>query len=162
MSGARDLQHSPATLALKVASKALVSAVGGGEDAGATVGARQQRMSDCGNANTADFLRLDEIAALEDVSLGSPNAMAVTRALAHRQKAVVVMLPASLPSGSDLLTLMAKKAQTSGDLTAAICAAYRDGDVSPSEAREIAVELDELIETAVAMREVVRLMEGDR
>lgn len=161
MSGARDLRHSPATLALKVASKALVSAVGGGEDAGAAVGARQQRMSDCGNANTADFLRLDEIAALEDVSLGSPNAMTVTRALAHRQNAVVVMLPVSLPSGSDLLTLMARKAQTSGDLTAAICAAC-DGEVSPREAREIAVELDELIETAVAMREVVRLMEGDR
>lgn len=162
MSGARDLQHSPATLALKVASKALVAAAGGGDAAGATIGARQQRMSDCGNANTADFLRLDEIAALEDVSLGSPNAMAVTRALAHRQRSVVVMLPTSLPSGSDLLTLMARKAQTSGDLTAAICAAYRDGKVDALEAHGIAVELDELIETAVAMREVVRLLEGDR
>ena len=119
-------------------------------------------MSDCGNANTADFLRLDEIAALEDVSLGSPNAMAVTRALAHRQNAVLVMLPSALPSGSDLLTLMAHKAKTSGDLTAAICAAYRDGRVDAREAHGIAVELDELIETAVAMREVVRLMEGDR
>lgn len=162
MSGARDLQHSPATLALKVASKALVAAAGGGDAAGATVGARQQRMSDCGNANTADFLRLDEIAALEDVSLGSPNAMAVTRALARRQNAVVVMLPTSLPSGADLLTLMARKAQASGDLTAGICAAYSDGNVDPREARGIAVDLDELIETAVAMREVVRLLEGDR
>ena len=161
MSGARHVRHAPDALALKVASKALVRAAGGGEGAAATVGARQQRMSDCGNPNTADFLRLDEVAALEDVTVGAVDHPIVTRALARRQNFALVRLPDALPTRSDLLSLVARQAKENGEVAASICTALADGTFKRTEARAARLELQQLIEVAVAMDAELAIIEAE-
>ncbi len=163
MSGRRDIRHAPEALALKVASKALIRAAGGGEAAGETCGSRQQRLSDCGNPNTVDFLRIDEVAALEDVTVGAPNAPIVTRTLARRQGFALVQLPAAIPAGADLLKLLAEQAREEGEIVAALLAALADGVVTPREAGSIRPQIHELIAIAVAMDAELAVIEaGDR
>lgn len=151
MSGRRDIRHPPEALALKVASKALVRAAGGGEGAGETCGSRQQRLSDCGNAHTPDFLRIDEVALLEDVTAASPTHPIVTRTLARRQGFALVQLPEAIPSGADLLRLLGEHARESGEIAGALIVALADGRVTRREAGSIRPQIEELITVAVAM-----------
>lgn len=151
MSGSRELRHPPEALALKVASKALIRAAGGTDGAGETIGARQQRMSDCGNPHTRDFLRIDEVAALEDVTAGAPNHPLITRTLARRQGYSLVRLPAAIPARADLLKLLGEQAKEGGDIAAAILSALADGVVTKREAGSVRVQIAELITVAVAM-----------
>lgn len=161
MSGARDIRHAPEALALKVASKALVRQAGGGEGAGATTGSRQQRMSDCGNPNTPDFLRIDEVAALEDVTVGQPSHPIVTRTLARRQGFELVRLPEAPPAGADLLKLLAEQAKESGDIANAVLSALADGKVTRREAGSVIIQIDELVVAAIAMRAELQIIESE-
>jgi hypothetical protein len=163
VSGARDVRHAPEALALKVATKSLVRAAGGGEGAAATCGVRvrQQRMSDCGNPNTLDFLRIDEVACLEDVTVGVPGWPLVTRALARRQGFELVRLPEALPENADLLKLLAESARESGDIASALLAALADGSVSRKEAGNCIVQVDEQLAVLVQMRAALSQIEQE-
>jgi hypothetical protein len=158
---ARDTVHMPDILAIKVAQRALVRQAGGGEGAAATVGARQQRMSDCGNPNTPDFLRADEIAKLEDVTVGQPGHPIVTRVLAKRQGFELVREPTAPASDTDMLKLLAHQAKEHGDVSQKILEALADQKWTVAEAADVESELDDVIALAVAMRAEVRLIKAE-
>lgn len=152
MSAPRDLVHAPALQVLKSASKALVRAFGGQDAAAALIGCRQQRMSDCGLANTPDFLRIDEVEQLEQVTQGLPGAPHVTRALAAATGHVLIKLPQTQGAG-DWLSSMGMLAKEAGDITSSIAVALADGSgVSADEARDILRECDEAVAALMAVR----------
>ncbi|MDE0878547.1 MAG: hypothetical protein OSB00_07760 [Sphingomonas bacterium] len=166
MSSGRDIVHAAEALALKVASRTLVRGSGGGEGAAATIaaaggGARQQRMSDCGNPNTPDFLRIDEVATLEDVTVGQPNHPIVTRTMARRQGFALVRLPERLPQATDLLALLAEQAKENGDIAALILAALADGKVTRREAGSVRPQVHEAIAVLVAMDAELAIIEAE-
>jgi hypothetical protein len=126
----------------KAATHRLVRACGGGEGAAATVAAalgracRQQRMSECGSQASPDFLRIDEVAALEAVA-----GPIVTRMLAARAGFVLTPLAAD-PCPGSMAECVAAAARESGE---AIAAAL---DTSSAASRAVAAqEIAEAIET---------------
>lgn len=160
MTARRDLVHAPPVLALKVASRALVGGVGGTDAAGAALGARHQRMSDCGLPNTPDFLRIDEVATLEELTVGQPGWPWVTRALAARQGFVLLAVPqmGALPAEwHEALGSMVKEV---GDVTQRVCAALSDGHVCTDDGRDIDREIGEAIEKLVQLRALSRIAAG--
>lgn len=162
MSGARDLVHPPVTLALKVASKALVRAAGGGEAAAETCGGRQQRMSDCGHSNTGDFLRIDEVAALEDVTAGTLGHPIVTRTLARRQGYDLVKRPDVGPSCDDWLAMLADHASRNGEIAKGVCAALaNDRIIDAKEAGAIRQLIAAGLEHFVAMDAALAIIEKE-
>ena len=167
MSDARSVRHAKPALELKIASKALVRAAGGTDGSAETINAvchastRQQRMSDVGLPNTADFLRLDEIGALEDVTAGTVDHPVVTRALARRQGFFLVRSPQAPATGADLLALLGAQARESGQLAQAICAGLGDGRIDRIDAGGIRGELRQLMEIAAEMDAELALIEGE-
>lgn len=162
MSGPRDIQHPPKTLALKVASKDLVRAAGGGEAAAEACGSRQQRMSDCGNRNTGDFLRIDEIASLEDVTSGVPGHPIVTRNLARRQGYDLVRRPEVEPSCDDWLAMLADHAGKNGEIAAGVCDALaNDHVIDASEAGMIRQLVAAGLEHLAAMDAALAIIERE-
>lgn len=160
MSGDRTLRLPPAEQQIKAASKALIHAAGGTSAAGEHVGSRQQRMSDCGLPNTADFLRVDEVAALEDITHGAVGHPHVTRLLARRQGFTLLRQPASPPEGADLLKLVAELAKENGDVASAILTSLADGRVDSGEKRQIIEQIDEQIDAAMRLRATVAAIFG--
>lgn len=153
MSSQRNVTHAKPELELKVATRDLVRAVGGTDGAGETCGARQQRMSDCGNRHTADFLRLDEVAKLEDVA----PAPLVTLTLARRQGFELV--PARSRAVPERLwgQYVARLMKEAGDVMSGLGKALESGDdVDQAEAGGLLAEVDELVALAVEMREALR------
>ena len=162
MSERRDLVLGNSARALKTASRLLVSAAGGGMAAAAALEesghghVRQQRMSDAGLPNVGVFLRIDEVADLEDVTLGLPGHPHVTRALAKRQGYELVPLPSA--AGDTVWSQRAAKLlREAGDVTGKIGTALEsDNDVDPEEAKGLLQDADELVAIAVEIREAVR------
>lgn len=153
---------APDMLRLKNASKALIRQCGGGEGAAATIGdTRQQRMSDCGNRNTATFLRIDEVARLEDETDGQIGHPAVTRALAKRQGYELVREPDAPPADADMLKLLGQQADMNGRLAKHIIDALADQIWTKAEAADVEAALDEVIALAVAMRAEVRIIKAE-
>jgi hypothetical protein len=134
----------------KAATHRLVRACGGGEGAAATVAAalghacRQQRMSACGSQASPDFLRIDEVVALEAVA-----GPIVTRMLAARAGFVLMPLAADTCPGS-MAERVAAAARESGE---AIAAAL---DTSSVASRAVAAqEIAEAIETLTRLHAAV-------
>ena len=156
MSGRRDIVLGKPELELKVATRALIAAAGGTDGAGETCRARQQRMSDCQNRCTADFLRIDEVAALEDVTSG-PDWPQVTRALAQRQGFVLLQLPSPGAPQTVFSALIGRLAKEGGELMAGVCQDLSDdNDVSPEEARRRLPDADDLVRVVVELRAALR------
>jgi hypothetical protein len=156
MTARRDIVHTPDVLALKVATRALIRASGGGDGAAATVGARQQRMSDCGNPNTADFLRVDEVSAIEDVTVGQPGWPHVTRALAARQHCIVVPLP-HLPMNADNARAAIEEImRETADVLRAFGEVFADGKVTQTESAATTTQIDEAIIALTKARGLVQ------
>ena len=132
MSGARDLALSPEQRRLKRASKDLIKAVGGTNDAAEIAGARQQRMSDVGLPNTPDFLRLDEVLALEEEALGSADWPQVTRALARHHRCILVRVPEQ-PAARDWHLEVGRLSKNAACVVQSICEALTDGKVDAKE-----------------------------
>lgn len=143
---------SPEALALKVATRALIEAAGGNEGAGATCGVRHQFMSDCRNPATDRFLRIHEVAALEDVTAGSAAHPAVTQALAKRQGFELVRLPDAAAPGGSLIEQLLQLATEQGELSAAVRTALGDGRCCPDDARKVLPEVEQLLSVGAAMR----------
>jgi hypothetical protein len=152
----RDIRHAPAQLKLRVATRALVSAAGGVDGAGATVGARHVRMSDIGNANTDAWVRLDEIAALEDVTVGQPGWPHVTRALAARAGFVLLPLPDLGHAPEDWHAALGEMVREVGEVTQQICAALSDGAVTKAESADIDYEIGQAIERLCTLRALAK------
>lgn len=155
MTADRTQRVAPDQQMLKAASRELIRAVGGQEAAAEFLGSRQQRMSDCGRPNTPDFLRLDEIARLEDVTHGDPGHPHITAALARRQGYAIVRLPDAPPAGRDLLSILAENARENGDVASAILSAIGDGKVDGPERRAILGQIDEQIHVAMRLRSTI-------
>lgn len=152
MSGRRDIVHAKPEQELKVASKGLIRAAGGVDGAGETVGCRHQRMSDCGNPNTPDFLRVEEVGKLEDVTVGAVGHPHVTRQLARRQGYALVKLPSGQIAGADLLRLMGPRAKEFGDTTNSLCMAMADGNVDVDEAEKVLADIDDELQLLVSIQ----------
>jgi hypothetical protein len=149
----RTVQHPPELQVIKAASKALVRAFGGTDAAAVHVGVRQQRMSDIGLPNTPDFLRIDEVLALESCTVGTVGHPHVTRALAAATGHIVASLPTGAACASDWLGGMGPLAKEAGDVTARIAAALSDdGEVDAAEADNIIREIDEAFTVLAALR----------
>jgi len=155
---AKLLSVSAADRALKIASRALVKACGGGEGAAATLAAatgisvRQQRMSDCGNINEAPWLKIDEVGHLEDVAARDGNWPQVTRALAIRHGFLLVPLPGGDEPANEYLKIIAKLMKEGGEVSSALTNALADDeDVSAEEAAKVLPEVRDLIDAAVGL-----------
>lgn len=147
MSAARVIQHDKPRLELKAATRDLIAASEGTSGAAETLSCRQQRMSDCQLKNTADFLRIDEVGALEDIAVTADGLPPVTRALAKRQGFTLVRLPASGPSCHEWHSAIGAVSKETGE---AVHAALTSLATAISE--DTVREIDEAIEKLVALR----------
>jgi hypothetical protein len=132
MSGPRDLALTADQRRLKRASKELVKAVGGQHEAADITGARQQRMSDVGLPNTPDFLRIDEVLALEEEALGSIDWPQVTRAMARHHRCILVRVP-ERPAAADWHREIGQLSKQAAGVIQTICEALCDGKVDAKE-----------------------------
>ena len=160
MTARRDIVHPPIDLALKVATRAAVRGCGGTDAAGATAGVRQQRISDCCNPNTGDFLRIDEAAAIEDVTVGQPGWPWVARALAARQGFALVALQTDEAPTGDWLAGISRCATDVGQLMSLTAHAVADGRVDADEAFDIDTVVDEALAGLMKMRALARAVRG--
>lgn len=162
MTARRDILHGTGALRLKAATRALVETVGGTDGAARTLSTpdrrvRQQRVSDCQCRNTADFLRLDEVALLEDVAIHMPAWPPVTRALADRHGFELVRRPDVAASGVDLTALIGRLAKEHGELASGVCADLACDRRTPAEeARERLADARDLVRVALEMEAVLR------
>lgn len=152
MSARRDVSHALPERHLKVATRALVGLCGGGDGAAATLGVRQQRMSDCGNINTADFLRLDEIAALEDVAGDWP----VTRALAKRAGCVLLKLPDLPLTAENMVEATTQIIRETADVMTEMSSLFADGRVTLAESSRFSAQVDEAVHALMDARKMVQ------
>ncbi len=160
----RTARVPPVDQLLKNGSDTLVRAFGGQDAAAAHLGTRQQRISDCVRPNTPDFLRINEVAALEDATHGSLGHPAVTRALARRQGFMLVRQPVAPTGDGDLLKLLGDLAGENGDIAKAVLSAIADKKITAAEAEAIIEQICEqqtvgagmiaMLQTIVAAGEV--------
>ena len=132
MSAPRDLTLSPELRRVKRSVKELVKAVGGTAEAAEITGSRQQRMSDCGLPNTADFLRIDEVLALEEEAVGSADWPQVTRAMARHHGCILVRVPAQ-PCAGDWHREIGRLSQHVARVVQTLCEALTDLKVDADE-----------------------------
>lgn len=162
MSGDRTLRLSPQEQQLKAATKALIHAAGGQVACAELLGCRQQRMSEVGLPNTPDFIRIDEVAAIEDITHGTVGHPHVTHLLARRQGFTLLRQPSAPPEGADLLKLVAETAKENGEVASAILTSLADGDISRIEQAHILEQIDEQIDAAMRLRGTVAMLNGGR
>ncbi|MES2905035.1 MAG: phage regulatory CII family protein [Pseudomonadota bacterium] len=147
----RTTAVAPRDQLLKVASDQLVREFGGQDAAGEHIGCRQQRISDCVRPNTPDFLRVNEVAALEDATHGRIGHPVVTRALARRQGFMLVRQPSAPPSDTDILKLLGDLAAENGDIAKAVLSAIADGRIDAAERAHIIEQIMEQQTVGAAM-----------
>lgn len=125
---------------LKVASKALLLASGGGEAAASVCRLGTSHLSEAAGMHQPDrWLPIDVVLALETVA----EAMPVTAALALAQGHVLVPIA---PRGAGALAeLLARLGREVGDVSAVAALAMADGHVSAAEAMELSRELAEMV-----------------
>lgn len=152
----RDLQLSAPQQDLKAGSKALVRAYGGQVAAAALLERAQSRYSDAGSANTATFLTIDEVAELEDRTVGMAGHPLVTTVLARRQGFVLAPEPEALPTGADLVPCIERLTKEFGEAASAACRAAVTGGSSAADLRRAESEFDDLIREAVTIRAAIR------
>jgi hypothetical protein len=142
--------------AAKAAFKQLVRAFGGQEAAAIETGVRQQKISDMGLPNVAEYPTLDLIDILEARTEGTADWPMVTRWLARRRGFALVRTisdaaePESLRDG--ILTITRKLGDTADEVAEALHPASESGScVSPGEARAIKAELHQMLEAGAGL-----------
>ncbi len=144
MSRARDIVHPTHLQDVKAASADLVRAFGSQQAAEALTGVRQQKLSDCGNANTADFLTLETVVELERRTVGHPGWPHVTRTFARLHGFAMVRLPQIRDAVGGWLERLGALSSEVGDIINGICAALAgDGVIDKDEARRLRREVAE-------------------
>lgn len=154
---ARSVTLSPEQQSGCASFKALVRAFGGQEAAASETGVRQQKISDMGLSNVAEFPTLELIDALEDRTVGLPGWPHVTHWLCHRRGGVFVPLPQGEDDADGMMVTVAELAGELGDVSRAIseavCASGDGGrDVTGAEAVSALAELDGLDRTSAQLR----------
>lgn len=156
MSGARDVRLEEPLLRLKLANRKSVKALHGTALAAEAAGTRQQRISDCTLPNTPDFLRQDEVHAIEEAARGSPDWPAITRAQARNHGfALLPIIDSGAALGScEWHQAIAAVSREANDAVSKICAALGDGEVTAQEveAGEIVEEIDEALSALARLR----------
>lgn len=144
---ARTTLLSPDHQSAKAAFKALVKAFGGQDAVAAESGLRQQKISDMGLPNVAEFPTLDLIDALEDRTHGTAGWPMVTSWLCRRRGGIFVPLPTGSDDADGMMRTVAEMAAEFGDVsravTDAVCPHGPDGEVvTDAEARTALAALD--------------------
>lgn len=117
----------------------------------------QQRLSDYANpAELKDFIPAD---VLYDLAKVSRN-LAVLEYLAGALDCVLIPLPEGAGAGC-IIKATGEMAEDLGQATVDIGKALRDGKVSPAEGRRIVGKLHELIRSAHALAEQIKLEAGE-
>lgn len=151
--------------ALKRETKALVHYAGG--QAGAAGYARrikrQQSFSDYGAPNVDQFMPIDAVRDLEDVTRGTPGWPHVTRQLAAQQNCAVVILPDAEPSSGCFITAVADLTKENADVSGALLASLADGRVCARDVRErdLVGQVDEQIAVLVNLRAMLERVEAE-
>lgn len=156
MSGDRTIVHPAHLQDAKVATDELCDAFGKQQAVAELVGRSQSVVSDWGRTNTAPFIPLDAIDALEARTAGYPGWPHVTRWLCRRRGGEFLPLPKLEQSGcwGRMTATLAKEA---GEVTSGLCADLADdNDVSPAEARRRLKDADELVRIAVELRSALK------
>lgn len=163
MKAARDSRLDSEQLALKVASRKATKAAGGPSAVAQATGFRQQRLSDCGLPNVPEFLRVDEVAAIEELAVGAPGWPHVTQALCRRAGGVFVRLPLSEIGSADWHQAMGAAAKESNDVTVRLCTALCDGTVTAAEIQQLSIreEIAEAQQRLAALDAMCVALTGD-
>ena len=162
MATERDLVHPPALQAGKAATRALIRAVGGQEEAAPLTGRSQPRLSAYCGPNTDAFMPIDAVVALEAVTHGQPGHPQVTRWLAREAGYALLRLPRfAAPGSGDLHHATSRVAKEAGEVVAATCDALADGRLTRRESREkrILLNIDEAIDRLCELRALVAAIE---
>jgi hypothetical protein len=138
----------PAGLAtrLKLATRALVSACGGGIQAAALCDLSPAHISRCQSPDHPDTLSLAHLAILE-MHAGRPIVAAV---LADLTGCRVEVLAGGV-TDAGLTTGLVRLAKESGEAIAALAAALQDGHCSPREGKTVLAELDDVAACVAAL-----------
>lgn len=145
---------------LKVGFGELVGLVGGIEAAAACCRVSKSMVARYASLSPADdtyFAPIDVVRCLEAVA-GEP---VVTQLLALEAGASLVIVPDTSATEGDLLTLLARQARESGELTTELCTGLADGKLSAAEARKAMKEAEQLAQVAMQMRAVLSIIVRD-
>lgn len=144
MSVRRDMRNAPADLSLKEATKALVGAVGGRDEAAGFTRVPAQKLSDYYLPNTDAFAAVDVVVALEKRAVGSLGWPQVTREMARQTGHVLVPLPSAEACGHALTMTVLELTRELGDVSGKISAGFADdGELDDIEIDNVLHELDE-------------------
>lgn len=161
----RDLVHPPALQAGKAATRALIRAVGGQEEAAPLTGRSQPRLSAYCGPNTDAFIPVDAVLALEAVTHGHAGHPHVTRWLAREAGFALLRLPQFTPAGGGAIhRAVSGVSKEAGELVGLVCDALADdGDLKPHEIREnwIVANIDDAIDRLCELRALVVRIEGE-
>lgn len=146
--GGRMVVLPPDLQAGKRATKSLIKAAGGQEEAASITGKSQPRLSSYGLPNTGDFIPVDAAHALEAVTHGQPGHPHVTRWLAHEAGYLLVRKPSTVPADTDWCPALGDAVQEFSDVQQRILKAL-PGGVSARELIEANVRGE--IEEAMGM-----------
>lgn len=154
---------SPDKQALKRAARRLYQAVGGQEKAAGLCRVGQARLSAYGGPNNPDeFMPVDVVADLEEVTEGAPGAPHVTRELARQRGYELVPLPGAKPEGKSWAQHIADLAKESGDIISKLAPASVDGVCKHDIVeRELLREARELIQASVELAAALEAVMAD-
>lgn len=133
---------------LAQAVRQAVETCGGAEIAQRETGLGKSQLYRCMSPNDNDSLSLRNALTIDRLS-GDP---AILRAYARILGAVVVLLPDVADSDDCFVQSVIAMSAELGDVSRAIGDALRDGQIEKAEARDVIVELDHVIDLAVAVR----------
>jgi hypothetical protein len=158
----RSLTLAPALQAGKAASKALVRAFGGQEASRLETGKSQSRVCSYGLPNTADFMPIDVVHALEASTHGTAGHPHVTRWLAREAGFELVPLPSAEAPAEQWNSYVAKLGRDAGCMIEGICTDLgADNDVTPADARRRLPDADDLVRVAVELRAALLARAGE-
>ncbi|QAY77902.1 phage regulatory CII family protein [Sphingosinicella sp. BN140058] len=161
MSTDHTVQNPPALQGAKAATKALIKAAGGQEEAEGFTGKSQSQLSKYGLPNTDVFITIDAVIALEAVTHGMAGHPHVTRFLAQQAGGVFVRLPQASAGATDWHVHMGAVSKEVSDVIQGICEALADQSVTPAEARKIRAEIAEAQERLSLLDALAKRAEGD-
>jgi hypothetical protein len=154
MAGGRDIQHEPADLALKLATKDAMRAAGGQEFLSETLGKSQSRFSDYGSSTTADFMPVNDIRKVQALGAGKPGWPHITTALAREDGFELFKVPEAAPVAGDWLNHISALSAESSEITTKICSALADDQqVCANDIRKFALigDAEQLLSIAVQL-----------
>lgn len=159
----RDVQHSPDALSLKLATEALVGAVGGPDKAAGYSRPGRRFFSDYVVPNCDAFIPVDAVVDLEKRAVGTLGYPQVTRELCRQHGGVFVPVPQAGSASIELSRCAAEHAKEANDVTTRILSAVTGGKLTARavEASGLVRECQEAVEAAVRLCALVEMIAGE-